>query len=55
VGIWCDFAYPEKKGDLLNLWSEVRKIRLSEALSEARKYLGLSPHRFENHRTKKFN
>lgn len=54
AGIWSDFATGEK-GDLLDLWRLVRGISLSEALSEARAYLGIpqpekAPHQIKSYR-----
>lgn len=40
AGVWCDFASGER-GDLLDLWSVVRKISLSEAIRQAKDYLGI--------------
>jgi twinkle protein len=40
AGVWSDFATGEK-GDLLDLWCAVRGYGLSEALTEARAYLGV--------------
>jgi len=40
AGIWSDFATGEA-GDLLDLWKIARGLSLSEALREARSYLGI--------------
>lgn len=40
AGIWCDFATGEC-GDLLDLWCSVHNIKLVEALSRARSFLGM--------------
>lgn len=40
AGIWCDFASNEK-GDILDLWANVRKISLLDAIKEASKWLGI--------------
>jgi hypothetical protein len=39
-GLWSDFATGEK-GDVLDLWCSVRCCSLSEAISEAKAYLGI--------------
>ncbi len=56
AGIWCDFATGnnDDKGDLLDLWAAVRRIKLSEALKEAEGYLGIGNQKFEAHQSKKF-
>lgn len=41
AGVWCDFASGEG-GDLLDLWTRVRRIPLGEAMGQARQFLGLS-------------
>lgn len=41
AGVWSDFASGQK-GDLLDLWQAVRGISLSDALTEARAYLGVA-------------
>jgi len=41
AGVWSDFATGEK-GDLIDLWSAVRRVNLAEAINEAREWLGLS-------------
>ena len=42
TGWWCDFKHPELCGHTLaGLWSECRRITFMEALSEARKWLGV--------------
>jgi twinkle protein len=40
LGIWCDFATGDA-GDLLDLWSRVNSIAISDAIKEAKKYLGI--------------
>lgn len=40
-GVWKDFADSDKGGDLLGLWAEVRNVSISEAMNEARDYLGI--------------
>jgi twinkle protein len=39
AGVWCDFSTGET-GDLIDLWAQVRRVSLSEALNEIRDYLG---------------
>jgi twinkle protein len=41
AGVWSDFSTGEG-GDLLDLWREVRHCTLSEALNQARSWLGVS-------------
>lgn len=41
AGIWQDFSTGEG-GDLLDLWCATKRIALSEALTEAKAYLGIS-------------
>jgi twinkle protein len=40
AGVWAEFNSGEA-GDLLDLWQQVRRVSLSEALSEAREWLGI--------------
>ena len=40
AGVWCDFSTGET-GDLIDLWVAARRTTLSEALAEAREWLGL--------------
>lgn len=42
AGIWADFANPNDKGDLVELWTRVKNISKAEALAEIRRYLGMS-------------
>jgi twinkle protein len=42
AGIWCDFADPSQKGDLLDLWACVRNVPLHEAIGQAKNYLGIN-------------
>lgn len=42
AGVWMDFEDPSKGGDLLDLWREVKRISLVEALDQARAWLGIS-------------
>jgi twinkle protein len=41
AGIWADFATGDR-GDMLDLWQAVRGLSLSEAIHEAKGYLGIS-------------
>lgn len=41
AGVWSDFSTGES-GDLLDLWANIRKISLREAIKEAKKWLGVS-------------
>lgn len=52
-GIWSDFAAGDS-GDLLDLWSQVKGVSLSEAIAETGKYLGIRDPRFEKLTTKTF-
>lgn len=40
AGVWCDFSTGET-GDLIDLWVATRRCGLSEAITEARDWLGL--------------
>jgi len=40
AGIWADFASGEK-GDILDLWAAVRGLSMAEAITEAKRYLGV--------------
>ena len=40
AGVWCDFSTGET-GDLVDLWAATRRMNLSEALQEARDWLGM--------------
>ncbi len=40
-GIWCDFSNEHHKGDIVDLWCQVKGIRLPEACKQIREYLGL--------------
>lgn len=47
-GIWADFAnVTEHSGDLLDLWCAARSCSLSEAMSQAKSYLGIQNNTFE--------
>jgi twinkle protein len=39
AGVWCDFQSGET-GDLIDLWAQVRRVPLSDALNEIRDHLG---------------
>lgn len=41
VGVWQDFANPEHKGDLLDLWQAVRGLSFVDTLNDVRDYLGV--------------
>lgn len=47
AGVWCDFASGTDKGDLLQLWKQVRQISFVQTLDEVRAYLGVSAPAFE--------
>ena len=53
-GVFCDFATGES-GDLLDLWSLSRNINLSEALKEAKQFLGIRQPSFEGYKQKQFS
>lgn len=40
AGIWADFATDER-GDLLDLWAACRNLALTDAIREAKEYLGI--------------
>lgn len=40
AGVWADFASGES-GDLLDLWAAVRGVSVSQAMTEAKQYLGV--------------
>lgn len=54
IGRWADYATGDERGDLLDLWSLIRKIPLLAALKEAEQYLGINKPKFEGYRKKKF-
>lgn len=45
AGVWCDFA-TGATGDLLELWKEVRGLSFTEALNEAKQFLGVKDPEF---------
>jgi twinkle protein len=47
VGKWIDWASPEHKGDLLDLWAATKDLPLPEAIKEAKGYLGISESLYE--------
>lgn len=53
AGLWSDFATGEA-GDLLDLWSAVRKVPLTEAMVEAREFLGVEQPKFAGHKRKSY-
>ena len=52
VGVWSDFA-ANQGGDLLNLWAMVRGISISEAMDEAKRWLGVRDTKPELRRPRK--
>lgn len=42
AGVWSDFQTGERGGDLIDLWCAVRRCSLTEALDQAREWLGIS-------------
>lgn len=46
AGRWQDFASDAPAGDLLDLWCAARGLSISQAISEAAKYLGVKASRF---------
>jgi len=53
AGVWADFSTGEK-GDLLDLWSAAKGVSLTEAIREAKSYLGISPPIFEGRQAKQY-
>ncbi|TJY59421.1 toprim domain-containing protein [Sinimarinibacterium sp. CAU 1509] len=47
AGVWSDFASGDS-GDLLDLWAQVRRVPLGEAMGQARQFLGLAAPAFVN-------
>lgn len=47
AGVWCDFATGEHRGDLLDLWCACRNLEFSEAILEAKQWLGIPQPKFE--------
>ncbi len=45
AGVWSDFATGEK-GDLVDLWREVRSIGMHQAIQEAKEFLGITDAEF---------
>ena len=41
AGVWSDFATGETGGDLVDLWMAARGVKLTEAMDEARAWLGI--------------
>lgn len=52
-GVWQDFATGDV-GDIIDLWSAVRKISRYSTLREAQQYLGITQPKFEGYKQKKF-
>jgi twinkle protein len=50
-GQWCDFAKPEDRGDLINLWAATKGLSLSDALHEAKRWLGFDDIKFMGPKT----
>lgn len=46
VGRWSDFADGEHGGDLVDLWAAARGLSLSDAMTEAKNYLGITEPKF---------
>lgn len=46
VGVWSDFASGESGADLIDLWVAVRSITLTEAMDDARQWLGVERPKF---------
>lgn len=47
AGTWCDFAEGGEGGDLIDLWCQVKRQPLPEALDDIRNWLGIERPRFE--------
>lgn len=47
AGTWADFAAHGESGDLIDLWCQVKRLSLVQALDDIRAYLGLERPRFE--------
>ena len=54
AGVWKDYA-DEVSGDLIGLWMKVKNIGLYDAVSEAKKFLGLTETSISAHTQKKYN
>lgn len=54
AGVWADFATGES-GDLLDLWCAARSIPLSEAIEEAKGFLGIHETKFYRAKPKSFS
>jgi len=55
AGLWCDFANGnDHSGDLLDLWAKSRNLKISEAIKEATRYLGISLPHFEAYKIPNF-
>jgi twinkle protein len=53
AGVWSDFA-TGVSGDLIDLWAKTKGIRLSDAIQEAKSFLGISDTTFHGHRSKQY-
>jgi twinkle protein len=49
TGVWADF-HAGDKGDVLDLWCEVRQIGIGQAIQEAKSYLGISAPSWHAHK-----
>jgi len=54
AGVWCDFNGGQG-GDLLDLWAFNRNLNLSEAIKEAKAWLGIEPYQFTPQYEKKWD
>lgn len=53
AGIWADFATGEG-GDLLDLWQKARRVSLTEAMNQAREFLGVKAPEFQHKPRREF-
>lgn len=53
-GLWSDFAQGDAQGDLLDLWSAVKRISLADTYQEATLYLGIDTCKFEAYKAVSF-
>ena len=55
AGVWSDFANGgSDAGDLLDLWAATRNLKISEAIKEATRYLGIASPQFEAYKISNF-
>lgn len=52
VGLWSDFAAGGESGDLIDLWSQTKRLSLIDALIDIRKWLGMEAPQFERRQTR---